>query len=80
MSGKILTDVIIVSGRYDKEVPYGYKDFAAKLPAVIDHVNCKGKFIYSQMEDPEWSIWNILGMTGGWSKVDFIHTRIMFVF
>jgi restriction endonuclease S subunit len=49
VSGKILTDVMIISGRYDKEIPYGYKGFAAKLPMAIDYVNCKGKFIYFQM-------------------------------
>jgi formamidopyrimidine-DNA glycosylase len=71
---------MIISGRYDKEIPYGYKGFAAKLPMAIDYVNCKGKFIYFQMANPELSIWSTLGMTGGWSKTASAHTRIMFVF
>lgn len=80
VSGKTLTDIIILSGRYENKEPAGSKVFAAALPLEIAEVNCKGKFIYFKVKDSEWSIWSTLGMTGSWTKEPGKHVRIMFAF
>jgi len=80
VGGKVLTDIAIVSGRYAKKDPDGCQAFTALLPMQVSKVDCKGKFIYFQMGNPEWTIWSTLGMTGAWSKTASEHTRLMFVF
>lgn len=73
--GKTLKDITFQSGRYMKKLPDGYKSILADLPLKINKLNCKGKFIYFEM-DSRWSIWNTLGMSGGWiNKPGSYHQR-----
>ena len=58
----------INSGRYSKKKPDNYDNFTNSLPTKINSINCKGKFIWFEMENG-WMIWNTLGMTGGWKNV-----------
>lgn len=65
--GKSIHEFTFCSGRYLKKEPDGYQDFKKSLPIQILDVKCKGKFIYFELEGDR-SIWNTLGLTGGWSK------------
>lgn len=65
ISGRILDDVEIISGRYTKKSPDGIDRFLASAPHKITAVRCKGKFIY-MLTDSDWSIWSTLGMSGSW--------------
>jgi formamidopyrimidine-DNA glycosylase len=82
--GKTLTKIHLLSGRYVKESPEGFHDFSSALPVKITDVKCKGKFIYF-LTDSNWAIWNTLGMSGSWLKIDALnvddsHFRAAFVF
>jgi formamidopyrimidine-DNA glycosylase len=73
--GRTVTKIIYHGGRYTKhEPPEGHTEISSVLPQNVSVVSCKGKFIYITLED-EWSIWNTLGMTGGWSKTKQKHSR-----
>ena len=67
IKNKQLNTIIINSGRYSKKLPDGFNNFLKLLPSKIIDVNCKGKFIYIEL-DNGYKIWNTLGMTGGWEK------------
>lgn len=60
-----LTSAAIISGRYSKAAPENWDIMLSKLPAKVNHVKCKGKFIYFQCGD--FYIFNTLGLSGGWS-------------
>lgn len=78
--GKRLSQIHYQSGRYLKKLPEGSKVFLAQLPSLITNVQCKGKFIYFST-DTDWSIWNTLGMSGGWThKPGSYHQRVCFEF
>ena len=49
--------------------------FQQSLPLKINKVNCKGKFIWFQLDD-NWSIWNTLGMSGGWKTEPIKHSDV----
>jgi DNA-formamidopyrimidine glycosylase len=75
LTGKKLVEIKILSGRYKKHgLPPGFAEFSQKLPAKISKVSCKGKFIYVIFSN-SFSMWNTLGMSGGWSKKKTKHTR-----
>lgn len=68
--GKVLSNISYYSGRYLKKLPEGQIAFMNALPLTITEVKCKGKFIYFKT-DTDWSIWNTLGMSGGWTHNPF---------
>lgn len=75
IEGKSLVHIDYLSGRYLKKLPEGNIEFLKATPLKITKVKCKGKFIYFKT-DSEWSIWNTLGMSGGWTDNAFIeHIR-----
>ena len=82
VNGRKLRDIVILSGRYIKKDPESYLAFRKKInvePLVITDVKCKGKFIYF-LTNSDWSIWNTLGMSGGWSPNDeHPHARVKFL-
>lgn len=55
----------ILGGRYKNKYPENFELFQKSLPLKINKINCKGKFIWFDL-DNDWSIWNTLGMSGGW--------------
>lgn len=80
ISNKKLLKVEILGGRYQKNgPPENYEDFVKNLPLQISQVNCKGKFIWFSLEK-DWSIWNTLSMSGGWSMTPAKHSDVKFVF
>lgn len=79
-STRTIKDVIILSGRYDKKEPDGFKDFLDAGPHTVKAVHCKGKFIWFEMEGSDWTIWNTLGMSGNWSKAPGDHVRVLLAF
>lgn len=84
LTGKTLTKIHLLSGRYSKTPPDGILNFISDLPLKITDIKCKGKFIYF-LTNSDWSIWNTLGMSGSWLKMDALtvddpHLRAAFVF
>lgn len=86
MVGQTLEYVKVLGGRYqfltdeinntNKKLP-GLLEIAHDLPVKILNINCKGKFIYWELEN-EWFLWNTLGMTGEWSKAQGKHCTALF--
>jgi len=77
VSGKVLSRVEILSGRYEKKPPSGIDILVSQLPLKVVGVGCHGKFMYWILDD-EYSVWCTLGMTGGWSEVLTKHSRVCF--
>lgn len=82
-SGWALSKVEVLSGRYITHgPPKGLDEFQSNiLPATIDSVDCKGKFIYFLCSSPSGqnaSIWSTLGMSGRWAEEQTQHSRVRF--
>ena len=78
--GKTLIHIDYHGGRYLKKLPAGQVPFLKALPLEITEVKCKGKFIYFKTNS-DWSIWNTLGMSGGWTHncyADYIKASFAF--
>ena len=78
LKGKTLNQIILHSGRYSKKKPDNYEIFIKKLPLKIIEVRNKGKFIWFQFEG-DWTMWNTLGMTGGWNLEKSKHSHCEFI-
>ena len=86
LSGKMLTQFIVVGGRYfdqfiglpvtNSKTIGKLHQFIASLPNRIASVKCKGKFIYITFETGNWTIWNTLGMSGKWVFNQETHSHI----
>lgn len=76
LSGKIIEEIKILSGRYTKEKgPFiGYEEMLEKM-LIISEVLCKGKFIYFKFQDGS-SLWSTLGMSAAWQKKETKHSRV----
>ena len=61
-----LTDLQIISGRYETTLPEGWQQLHKNLPLSLHSVHEKGKFIYFQLERGI-SLWSTLGMSGSWT-------------
>jgi formamidopyrimidine-DNA glycosylase len=82
-AGWSLSKVEILSGRYVTHgPPKGFAEFCSTwLPAEIEQVSCKGKFIYYLLRSKEHgqaSIWSTLGMSGRWALRESDHSRVRF--
>lgn len=85
LKGKILVSFDFISGRYQKNVPKGYKKFINALPLKIKNIDSRGKFLWFELHHPEnndnvWFIWNTFGLTGMWSFHEPKHVRAMLTF
>jgi formamidopyrimidine-DNA glycosylase len=78
ISLRTLKEIKILSGRYDKKPPENFDEICAQLPVQVAGPGVHGKFIFIILKN-KWSIWNTLGMTGGWSQEKKKHSRIEFV-
>ena len=79
LAGRSINEIIYHYGRYTKHgPPEGHTEISTCLPQFVSVVSCKGKFIYMVLQNG-WTIWNTLGMTGGWSKTKQKHSRAEFV-
>lgn len=70
---KTIVKFEFVSGRYSKNPPTGFEEFANNYPCYVTEVHCKGKFIYFEIkdrcsEDGRRYIFHTLGMTGNWTR------------
>lgn len=74
-SGKEITQIIPVSGRYTKKPIPGYSEVLFKSPQKVIGVGVKGKFIYWILENNSF-IFNTLGMAGYWSLEQKKMTRV----
>ena len=76
LCGDEITSITYLSGRYVKHGPPAQHDLLERaLPMCVTGVDCKGKFIYINLED-DWSIWSTLGMSGSWSSKQTKHSRV----
>ena len=76
IKGKTLTRVELLSGRYTKNPPVGYKEFP--IPARVESVENKGKFIYWILD--KGYIFCTLGMTGTYKSEENKYSRVKFTF
>jgi formamidopyrimidine-DNA glycosylase len=79
ISGKKITNVEILSGRYVKNEMSGLVQLKEALPVGVAGAGVHGKFIYWICEN-EFSVWNTLGMSGTWKKEQGKHSRVRFDF
>ena len=77
VSGKCLSEVNVLSGRYLKKAIEGFDDFKEVLPDKIIGVGSHGKFLYILLSGGI-NIWSTLGMTGKWSRSHSSHSRVQF--
>ena len=75
LSGKDITAVKILSGRYTKKTPDGLQLFLENLPMKIVGTGVHGKFLYI-LTSKGYNIWSTLGMTGRWSNSRTKHSRV----
>jgi len=78
VSNKKLIDIVVESGRYTKKPIEGLEEILQETPLTVRGAGVHGKFIFFLL-DNEWSIWNTLGMTGGWSRNKAKHARVRLV-
>ena len=79
ISGKTITKVEILSGRYSKKAPTGWKDLQSALPLKVVGAGVHGKFCY-WLCDNEIFIYSTLGMSGSWNRKAKKHARLKFSF
>lgn len=79
VSGKTLTSVTALTGRYIKTPPEGLALMQARLPSRVIGVGVHGKFLYWINENDVF-IYNTLGMTGHWTRTQEKHSRVQFSF
>lgn len=80
LSDSKLIGIEILSGRYSKKAPDNLELLKNLYPLDVEQISCKGKFIYFTFKGSQISIWNTLGMTGGWRAKSDIHSRVKFKF
>ena len=78
VTNKKLIDISVESGRYTKKPIEGMEEILSETPLNIRGTGVHGKFIFFLL-DNEWTIWNTLGMTGGWSRKASKHARVRLV-
>ena len=75
VSGRDISGIEILSGRYGKKPPSGLTLLKNIIPIRVVGVGSHGKFMYWILDD-ELSIWSTLGMTGQWGDKPSDHARI----
>ena len=79
ISGEVLRDISILSGRYSKKPIAGLSLLLENLPTKIVGVGVHGKFLYI-LTSKGYNVWSTLGMAGVWSPVASKHARIELMF
>ena len=70
LCGKIIDKWIFCGGKYTDNYPKGYESFDTFLPAKVEEVSCKGKFIYFILSKnkEKYYIFHSLMLTGRWQN------------
>jgi len=76
ITGKIINEVNILSGRYTKKKIDGLDAYSKNFPTKCVGVGVHGKFLYI-LTSSGINIWSTLGMTGQWSDKKTKHSRIL---
>ena len=88
-SGQVLRRADILSGRYLGDGPTAgrgsppqrWNELQHALPATVDSVQSKGKFMFMRMTPCQGAapltLWSTLGMTGAWSLTPTEHARVV---
>jgi formamidopyrimidine-DNA glycosylase len=68
LCNKTITKWNFCGGKYTEIPPEGYKEFDSLLPAKIEEIKCKGKFIYFLLNSKKGKsyIFHSLMLTGSW--------------
>ena len=77
LEGEIITEAQVLGGKWIKTPPKGIAGFIEALPLRVEKISVKGKAIQILLENG-WSIWNTLGMSGGWRDVRTRHAHFQF--
>jgi formamidopyrimidine-DNA glycosylase len=77
LEGEIITEAQVLGGKWIKTPPKGIDVFIKALPLRVERITVKGKAIQILLEGG-WSIWNTLGMSGGWRDVRTRHAHFQF--
>ena len=75
--GEVITEAQVLGGKWLRTPPKGIDGFTGSLPLRVVAVNVKGKAIQILLEGG-WSIWNTLGMSGGWRDARTKHAHFQF--
>ena len=75
LTGKIIEDVEVLTGRYLKKTIAGAELIEKYYPAAVVGVGVHGKFLYI-LTSSGCNIWSTMGMTGQWSQNKTRHSRI----
>ena len=80
LKGKWITDMNIISGSYKRNSLKGKATIIKNNPFKIVKVESKGKFLWFELESnkKKYYILNRFGLTGEWSFIDNVHSRIRF--
>lgn len=75
VSGKRISSIEVMSGRYTKKPLPGLDALVDQLPARVIGVGVHGKFLYWIM-DNSYFLHSSLGMTGHWGREPHKHSRV----
>ena len=75
--GETITEAQVLGGKWLRTPPKGIEEFQRTLPQRVVAVDVKGKAIQIRLENG-WSIWNTLGMSGGWRDNRTKHAHFQF--
>ena len=74
LEGEIVTEAVVLGGKWIKTPPKNLDEFQQTLPSRVARVDVKGKTIHIHFENG-WIIWNTLGMSGGWKDAQTKHSH-----
>ena len=77
IEGKLLESAEVLGGKWIKTPPTGIDEFTSALPSRVQRVDVKGKTIQIYL-DNGWTVWNTLGMSGGWKDTRTKHSHFKF--
>jgi formamidopyrimidine-DNA glycosylase len=81
ITGKRLTSIKILSGRYTKKLITGIAAFKKQLPLTVESVGVRGKYMWWQFKtSPVIFLSATLGMTGAWTTLETKYNRVKFTF
>ena len=74
IEGDKITEALVLGGKWIKNPPANINEFQKNLPSKVQNISAKGKSIQIYLENG-WTIWNTLGMSGGWKDNQGKHSH-----